>query len=433
MQPGLTSPAVGRTAAIDDDLASIAAGVGAFYERHPYPPAIDDLADYGSRWDDHRRRADACLFWPAEPYRDDRSILVAGCGTSQAAKYALRWPHAQVTGIDVSEASLAFTESLKRKYGLQNLELRRLEVERARELGRTFGHVACTGVLHHLADPDAGLRALREVLAPGGALHLMVYAPYGRAGVYLIQDYCRRLGLGVTAAEIGELALALGALPRDHPIAPLLRNSPDFRTPAGLADALLHPHDRAYSVPQLLEFLQRAGLSFGRWLRQAPYLPQCGAPAATPHRQRLRDLRPEEQYAAMELFRGTMVRHSLVAYRSDRPGRATGSALDWETWPDLVPIRLPDTITVKERLPPGAAAVLINRSHTYADLVMPIDAEQEGLLAGVDGRRTIAAIAGTTEPRAAVRDLFEQLWRYDQIVFDASQAQPLDRASRVPR
>jgi len=66
---------------------------------------------------------------------------------------------------------------LKRRYALDNLEVRQLPLERAAELGETFEHVVSTGVLHHLPDPDAGLRALHGVLAPNGALHLMVYAP----------------------------------------------------------------------------------------------------------------------------------------------------------------------------------------------------------------------------------------------------------------
>src|SRR5271165_7628652 len=118
--------------------------VGAFYESHPYPPPIDDLDWYRRSWDDKRRRADSHLFWPAEPYRDDRSILVAGCGTMQAAHYALRWPHARVVGIDVSANSIAFTQELKRKHGLDNLEVRRLPLERAAELGETFDHVVST-------------------------------------------------------------------------------------------------------------------------------------------------------------------------------------------------------------------------------------------------------------------------------------------------
>ena len=223
------------------------------------------------------------------------------------------WSRADVIRIDVSAKSIAFTQGLKHKHALDNLEVRQLAVERAGELGRGFEHIVCTGVLHHLPDPDAGLRALREVLEPSGAINVMVYAPYGRAGVYMLQDYCRRLGIVWTAAEIRDLAASLKALPSDHPIAQLLRNSPDFANTAGLADALLHPRDRSDSVPQLMAFLDRARLAFGRWVRQAPYLPWCGALASTPHRARLTAMTAEDQYAAIELFRGSMVRHAVVA------------------------------------------------------------------------------------------------------------------------
>src|SRR5271154_775107 len=316
---------------------AIARQVSAFYERHPYPPPVDDLQAYRQVWDDQRRRAESHLFWPAEPYRDDRSILVAGCGTTQAAHCALRWPRAQVIGIDVSAKSIAFTLGLKRKYALANLEVRQLAVERAADLGQGFEHVVCTGVLHHLPDPDAGLRALHDVLEPNGTLNVMVYAPYGRAGVYMLQDYCRRLGIGGTATELRDLAASLKALPPDHPLASLLRNSPDFADRAGLADALLHPQDRSYSVPELMSFLDRAGLAFGRWVRQAPYLPWCGALASTPHRARLAKMTAEDQYAAIELFRGPMVRHAVVAYRKDRPVQTAPVDFDGDAWLGYTP------------------------------------------------------------------------------------------------
>jgi SAM-dependent methyltransferase len=400
---------------------AIARQVSAFYERHPYPPPVDDLQAYRQVWDDRRRRADSHLFWPTEPYRDDRSILVAGCGTIQAAHYALRWPRAQVIGIDVSAKSIAFTQGLKRKHALANLEVRHLAVERVAQLGKSFEHVVCTGVLHHLPDPDAGLRALYDVLEPTGAMHVMVYAPYGRAGVYMLQDYCRLLGIGGTAVEIRDLAASLKALPTDHPIAPLLRNSPDFADSAGLADALLHPHDRSYSVPQLLDLLDRTGLAFGRWVRQAPYLPWCGALASMPHQSKLIGLTAEAQYAAIELFRGTMIRHGVVAYRKDRPAQSAPVHFDGQAWLGYTPIRLPDTIIVRDRLPPGAAAVLINRNHTYTDLYLPIDTRQERLLAGIDGERTIAEICHELGDRSLARAFFQKLWRWDQVVFDTSR------------
>jgi SAM-dependent methyltransferase len=410
-------------AAIDDDLAgaAIAAHVANFYERHPYPPPIDDLKGYSRKWDDPRRRADAHLFWPNEPYRDDRSILVAGCGTSQAAKYALRWPKARVTGIDFSQASINQTGKLKRKHSIHNLELQQLPVERAAELGRSFDRVVCTGVLHHLPDPDLGLRALHDVLEPNGAMHLMVYAPYGRAGIYMLQDYCRRLGIGTSSAEIRDLAASLRALPPDHPLTPLLRNSRDFQSEAGLADALLHPQDRAYSVPQLFELLAVAGMDFGRWVRQAAYLPNIGALVQSPHRARLMRLPRQEQYAALELFRGCMVQHSLAAYRNDRP---EARAIDFEGdgWLDYVPIRVPDTVIVEDRLPPRAVAVLINSNHSFTDIYLPIDAEEKKLFDAIDGQRSIGEIARGDGARSIARVLFERLWHYDQVVFDTSKS-----------
>ena len=280
----------------------------------------------------------------------------------------------------------------------------------------------------HLADPDAGLSALRGVLKPDGAMHLMVYAPYGRTGIYMLQDFCRRLGIHATDVEIRELIGALSALPPGHPLETLLREAPDFRHEAALADALLHPQDRAYSVPQLFEFIANGGLTFGRWVKQAPYSLHCGVIAKIPQASRMVRLSLAEQYAAIELFRGTMVRHSMVAYRNDSAGGPQQISLTGDTWLGYVPIRMADTICVQDHLPPGAAAVLINRTHTYRDLFMPIGPTEKQLFDAIDGDRSIGDIverilspSHRTTNFDIARAFFERLWWHDQVVFDASQ------------
>ena len=399
-----------------------------FYEQHPYPPPPPDLESYRRRWEDEgRRRADFHLHFPRTAYRGDLQVLVAGCGTSQAARHALRRPGSHVVGIDVSAASLGRTEALKQQHGLSNLELARLPIERAGELGRSFDLIVCTGVLHHLPDPAEGLSALRGLLAPDGAIHLMVYGTYGRVGVAMLQEYCRRLGVGTDDREIRDLALTLTALPNSHPLARLLAESPDFRRKDALADALLNPHERAFSVPQLLDLIESEGLRFGRWVRQAPYLPQCGGLAATPHAGRLAALPVQEQYAALELFRGTMLRHSLIAHRDDAPGDGGFPRFEGETWLRYVPIRLPEAVCLRERLPAGAAAVLLNKAHDCRDLFLPVDAEQLRLYQAIDGKTTIAGILARVTGSHATHGLqertcsfFSQLWFYDQVVFQVS-------------
>ena len=403
----------------------VAEEVRDFYERYPYPRPVDRLEKYHRLWQDQqRRRADYHLFWPAKSYREDHSILVAGCGTSQAAKHATRWPAAQVTGIDFSATSVRCTEELKRKYNLHNLQIHQLPIERVNDLETSFDQIVCTGVLHHLADPDAGLKALRGVLKPDGAMHLMVYAPYGRTGIYMLQEFARRIGIHATDEEIRDLIAVLRALPHGHPLENLLREAPDFRQDAELADALLHPQDRAYSVPQLFDFIKRGELTFGRWVRQAPYTPQCGVIANIPQASRIAQLSLAEQYAVVELFRGTMVRHSVVLYRNDGPDPHRVS-LTGDAWTSYVPIRMSDTICVQERLPPGAAAVLINPAHTYTDLFMPINSTEKRLFDAIDGTRSIGDIVKRTYPTSQkkshhdiARAFFERLWRYDQVVFE---------------
>ena len=105
------------------------------------------------------------------------------------------------------------TEELKRKYDLTISRSTNCRSSASANCKTTFDQIVCTGVLHHLADPDAGLRALRDVLKPDGAMHLMVYAPYGRAGIYMLQEFCRRIGISATDDEIRDLIAALGALP----------------------------------------------------------------------------------------------------------------------------------------------------------------------------------------------------------------------------
>jgi hypothetical protein len=150
--------------------------------------------------------------------------------------------------------------------------------------------------------------------------------------------------------------------------------------------------------------------------------------AQIPQASRIAQLSQPEQYAAVELFRGTIVRHSMVVYRNDCPYVPQPIRFAGDNWRGYVPIRTPDTISVHQRLPAGAAAVLINQSHTYTDLFMPIDLTEKRLFDAIDGNQCIGEIVESTFPSSQrktqleiARAFFEQLWCYDQVVFDASR------------
>jgi hypothetical protein len=71
--------------------------------------------------------------------------------------------------------------------------------------------------------------------------------------------------------------------------------------------------------------------------------------------------------------------------------------------------------------------VLINQTHAYRDLIMPIDSTEKRLFDAIDGSSSIGAIVESTLPPSQIksrletaRNFFEKLWWYDQVVFDTS-------------
>jgi SAM-dependent methyltransferase len=396
-----------------------------FYTSHPYPPPLDNLdraRDLGQ--DPNTHRAEYHLLWPHREYHADLDVLIAGCGTWQAAKFALTHPEARVTGIDVAPTSLQHTEALKQKYDLTNLEVHPLGIENAGELDHQFELIICTGVLHHLVDPDEGLRALRSVLRPDGAMYLMLYAPYGRTGVSMFQEYCRILGIGTSQPEISELTATLSLLPQHHPLVAMFRGARDSLNAGALIDALLNPRDRTYSVPGLYDFVERNEMRLARWYWQAPYSPLCGALAETPHAARLAALPERDRYKAVELWRGLISNHDFIAYRNDAPAAELQVGFDDDRYLNYVPIRRAWTMCVQEQLPPGAAGVLVNQTHMFPDLFLIVDALEKKIYESIDGQRNIGAIVEFLNGSSArARDFFEKLWLYDQVVFNTSKAQ----------
>ena len=398
-----------------------------FYTSHPYPPPLENLDRARDMWQDvNVHRAEHHLFWPHKEYRANIDVLVAGCGTWQAAKYALCHPDARVMAIDISPTSLDHTERLKQKYDLNNLEIRQLPIENAQDLDHQFDMIISTGVLHHLVDPDAGLRALRPLVKPDGAMYLMLYARYARAGVKMLQEYCRRLGIGTSPQEIKDLTATLAVLPQHHPLVLMMRGSRDALNAENLVDSVLNPRDRVYSVPELYEFIERSDLVLTRWYWQAPYSPRCGQIVQTPHAARLAALPERDQYAQMELWRGLMVNHDIVVHPSDGDKDRLNVRFDDDRYLRYVPVRRAWTMCVQNDLPPGAAGVLVNQTNLYPDIYLPITALEKRMYDAIDGRLSISEIVekvGKNDASPVAAGFFENLWWYDQTVFDTSNAQ----------
>ena len=170
------------------------------YEAFPYPcwKALSKR-HIVENWqaEEFSRRLEAPLLGPPA------SILIAGCGTGRdAAIHSFRFPAASITAVDVSRTSLAYAAMKAKELGLENLAFVHGDILDLGRLGQTFDYVCCTGVLHHMEDPVAGWRVLRDLLKPGGLMRIGLYSRAGRSAVAVAQNAARRGGYLSTREDI---------------------------------------------------------------------------------------------------------------------------------------------------------------------------------------------------------------------------------------
>ena len=385
------------------------------YQRWRYPLPIQDLEAIGSgvwHWYDpsnfHR------VLFPDRSFKPDMDILIAGCGTNQAAAFAFKNRTAKVVGVDISQPSLDHQQYLKEKHGLWNLELHLLPIEELPTLGQDFDLIVSTGVLHHTADPQVSLKALGSVLRQHGAIGLTMYAKYGRIGVEMLQSVFRDLELKQDELGVQMAKETLALLPQGHSIQSYIDiEGEELAYDGAVVDTFLHGRDRSYSVDDVLHLVDSAGLTFQGWLLNAPYYPHDWfTPGTEPHRI-INSLPERKLWSVMERLRVFGACHFFMVCRDDRPKESykvdfsTDAALDY---------------TPQMRMRCGLNGNEIFRP-TWR---MALNSAQLPFVQSVDGKRTIREIAqrvaqaGGSTPQPNVADLesfgrklFESLWRLD--------------------
>lgn len=298
------------------------------YEALPYPPR--DPGDEKTRlvrtWLDDLAMVNHYCFSGKQTFRNRFRVLIAGGGTGDSTIFLaeqLRHTDAEIVHLDISRAAIEVAQQRAQVRGLDNISWfnESLLALPDLELGQ-FDYINCLGVLHHLEDPDAGLRALLAVLKDTGALGIMVYAQFGRTGVYQMQSLMRMINADVSDKKI-KIANAREVLESAPATNWFIRGEDLFVDhkiwgDAGIYDLLLHSHDRAYTIGELYDwFNDRHGLHLeltypgqGR----SVYLPEMVVAPTQPHfLASVGTLPLRSQHEIAELLSGSVIMHTFYA------------------------------------------------------------------------------------------------------------------------
>lgn len=365
--------------------------VQAQYEAFPYPARDpeDERRRLITGSPSHVLEIDHFVFQGRRDWSRPLRVLVAGGGTGDglmqlAQQMADAARPAEITYLDLSVAARRVAEARARVRGLGGIRFLTGSLMDAADLG-VFDYIDCCGVLHHLPDPQAGFEALLAALAPGGGLGFMVYAPYGRSGVYPLQEAFAALYRGLAPeARLRAAKAVVAGLPEGHP----LRCNPNLgdhkESDAGFYDLLLHAQDRAFDVTALIGVMTAAGWHLSGFTMPGLY-DLARITEAPEHLDAL------ARMAVAERLRGTIKTHVGYAVRaSEARGPAGGS--DRALVPHLKGVRAAELARAiaqgqGPRLAFGGVAARIDLPKAAAPLI-----------AAVDGRRSlaeIAAVAGT--------------------------------------
>ncbi|HTC12279.1 MAG TPA: class I SAM-dependent methyltransferase [Acetobacteraceae bacterium] len=390
------------------------ARLAAQYEAYPYPKR--DPRDEAKRLivgsPGHLREIDHWIFGATRPASRPLHALFAGGGTGDgtlmlAQQIARAGRAGSVTWLDRSAASLKIAQARAGVRGLSNIvwESRSLLDLPGSGLG-PFDYIDCCGVLHHLPEPIEGLRALTSVLAPGGGLGLMVYAPHGRTGVYMVQDALRLLA---PAAETPTARLDTARRVMRHlPETAWLRQNHFLDDhvnggDAGLYDLLLNPRDRAFTVKQFVALLAEAGLRVVCFVEPLRYDPATWLPDPK-LRTRVEAMDPIDRAALAEALTGNINAHIVYCVRAD----AVVERAD-PTTPDAVPIgrEVTGEYLASVIQPDGTLTMAFDGLRAP----IPLPAMAPAILRLIDGARSVGEISRILAERGSNPDAFTRAWK----------------------
>lgn len=254
--------------------------------------------------------------------------MIAGGGTGDAAvwlaKQLMEYPKSEVVYIDFSKNSMDIAKKRADNHGITNITWIEDSILNIPDLklGK-FDHFNCSGVLHHLENPDLGIKILSDVLKEDGGGYIMVYAQYGRTGVYQVQELLRRTGRGLSTRqeEVTSAWEVINSLPTTNWVNRGGELLQDYKTgDIGLYDLFLHKQDRAYTIPQLYEFIEKAGLNIAAFTepftRAVLNIDSYFKDSLT--KDRIKNLPLREQQAICELMYGSIIKHDIhVSKKND--------------------------------------------------------------------------------------------------------------------
>jgi 2-polyprenyl-3-methyl-5-hydroxy-6-metoxy-1,4-benzoquinol methylase len=191
------------------------------------------------------------------------NVLVAGCGTGrQAIRLASYFNDLNIIAIDLSARSLAYAKQQASKYKVENIQFIQADILEFSDFPMLFDVIECSGVLHHMEDPEKGLQSLSELLSPRGVMKIALYSEIARKQVITFRELIAK-NKQASGQDLDQRllrqALLMNQIPGDWRE---IVNSHDFYSMSNCRDLIFHEQEHQFTPHKISKLLANNQLDF---------------------------------------------------------------------------------------------------------------------------------------------------------------------------
>lgn len=233
------------------------------YEENPYPRWTDIGFNTAGSYQQALLRNFPQLNLSHWHSKDKLNVLVAGCGTGrQAIRLASYFNDLNIIAIDLSGRSLAYASQQAKKYKVTNIQFIQADILEFSDFPILFDVIECSGVLHHMENPELGLQSLNKLLSPTGVMKIALYSEAARKQVIrfrkIIADNFVQTGEQLDQRLLRQ-ALMMNQIPGDWSD---IINSEDFYSMSNCRDLLFHEQEHQFTAEKISTLLTDNQLDF---------------------------------------------------------------------------------------------------------------------------------------------------------------------------
>ena len=189
------------------------------------------------------------------------NVLIAGCGTGQQLENAITYENSNILAVDLSLTSLAYAKRKMQELNLNKIEFLHGDILNLVNINKKFDVIECVGVLHHMENPEVGLKVLLDLLEPHGFLKLGLYSEISRKHIVAVRDKIKQKNFSSDDKDIRNFREFIKKN-KDNKSFQKLTYNYDFYSTSSVKDLIFHVQEKRFTLDKISKLLNSFNLEF---------------------------------------------------------------------------------------------------------------------------------------------------------------------------